>query len=118
MADPRIRQITIKTGVVKRIAKEKISYEKEVLIEEKRLETKTASGADEHEKNKQIEVINECRAMIPDTKNRCKRAINELREYLEKEKDLAENAEYKQAKVQLTEAEKVLNEDDTQQACA
>lgn len=29
MADPRIRQLRIKTGVVKRCCKEKISYEKE-----------------------------------------------------------------------------------------
>lgn len=27
--DPRIRQMTIKTGVVKRLAKEKVVYEKE-----------------------------------------------------------------------------------------
>ncbi len=37
MADPRIRQIKIKTGVVTRIAKEKQSYETETENEKTRL---------------------------------------------------------------------------------
>lgn len=36
--DPRIRQITIKTGVVKRLAKEKVSYEKEAQGNRNRIE--------------------------------------------------------------------------------
>lgn len=36
--DPRIRQITIKTGVVKRLAKEKLSYEKEAQTNRDRIE--------------------------------------------------------------------------------
>lgn len=37
MADPRLKQIRIKTGVVNRIAKEKQSYEKETETEKNRL---------------------------------------------------------------------------------
>lgn len=37
MADPRIKQIRIKTGVVNRIAKEKLSYIKETENEKARL---------------------------------------------------------------------------------
>lgn len=36
--DKRIRQITIKTGVVKRLGKEKISYEKEAQTNRDRIE--------------------------------------------------------------------------------
>ena len=37
MADPRLRQLRIKTGVVTRITKEKQSYEKETEQEKERL---------------------------------------------------------------------------------
>jgi tubulin-specific chaperone A len=37
MADPRLKQIRIKTGVVNRIAKEKQSYETETETEKNRL---------------------------------------------------------------------------------
>lgn len=43
--DPRIRQLTIKTGVVKRLAKEKTTYEKEAQTNRDRIERfKTVSA--------------------------------------------------------------------------
>uniref|UniRef100_T1H7F6 Tubulin-specific chaperone A n=1 Tax=Megaselia scalaris TaxID=36166 RepID=T1H7F6_MEGSC len=66
MADPRIKQITIKTGVVKRLAKEKTVYKKEVTNEQNRLEKFKAQGADSHVISKQEEVIQECLMMVPD----------------------------------------------------
>ena len=44
MADPRIRQIKIKTGVVTRIAKEKQSYEAETEHEKNRLKKLKETG--------------------------------------------------------------------------
>lgn len=44
MADPRLRQIKIKTGVVTRITKEKVSYEKETENEKRRLEKLKEAG--------------------------------------------------------------------------
>lgn len=38
MSDPRIRTLKIKTGVVKRLAKEKITYEKESLQQKERIQ--------------------------------------------------------------------------------
>lgn len=70
MADPRIRQLVIKTGVVKRLAKEKSVYEKEVLTEKARIEKFRGEGADDHVLRKQEEVIAECEMMIPDSKRR------------------------------------------------
>lgn len=70
MADPRIRQLVIKTGVVKRLAKEKTVYEKEEKTEKARLEKFKTEGADDHVLRKQDEVIQECQMMIPDSKRR------------------------------------------------
>ena len=38
MSDPRVRTIKIKTGVVKRLAKEKITYEKEAVLQRERVQ--------------------------------------------------------------------------------
>lgn len=66
MADPRIRQIFIKSGVVKRYAKEKQSYEKEAEREKSRLEKFKSENRDEHDLRKQQEVIQENLMMVPD----------------------------------------------------
>lgn len=66
MADPRLRQIFIKTGVVRRYAKEKISYEKEAVTEQKRIQKFRDENRDEHDIRKQEEVIQESLMMIPD----------------------------------------------------
>ena len=42
MADPRLKQIRIKTGVVNRIAKEKQSYDLTILCVDKRILAKTS----------------------------------------------------------------------------
>ena len=70
MADPRVRQIVIKTGVVKRYAKEKISYEKEAEKEKKRMEKFREEKRDEHDIKKQEEVIQESLMMVPDCQRR------------------------------------------------
>ena len=44
MADPRLKQIRIKTGVISRITKEKQSYEKETETEKERLLKLKAKG--------------------------------------------------------------------------
>lgn len=70
MADPRIRQITIKTGIVKRLTKEKIVYEKEAKSQENRVEKLRAAGDDEYMLKKQEEVLRECLMMVPDCQRR------------------------------------------------
>uniref|UniRef100_A0A6P7FWM7 Tubulin-specific chaperone A n=1 Tax=Diabrotica virgifera virgifera TaxID=50390 RepID=A0A6P7FWM7_DIAVI len=59
MADPRIRTIKIKTGVVRRLAKEKSFYEREVEAQKVRIEKYKADGKDEYDLRKQEEVLNE-----------------------------------------------------------
>ncbi|KAH8283862.1 hypothetical protein KR054_003765 [Drosophila jambulina] len=108
MADPRIRQLVIKTGVVKRLAKEKSVYEKEVLTEKARMEKFKGEGADDHVLRKQEEVIAECEMMIPDSKRRLQKEFEVLKKYLDDEQDLKETEEYTKASDVLTEAKTVL----------
>lgn len=110
MADQRIRQIKIKTGVCKRLTKEKVYYEKEVETENKRYEKLKSEGADEHTLKKQTEVIGESQQMIPDTMRKLTTAKDELEKLLTAESDLAEAAEYKDAEKIIEEANKVLAE--------
>lgn len=115
MADPRIRTIKIKTGVVKRTIKEKTSYEKEAKIEEQRNEKfKSEPEPDEHKIRKQNEVIEETYLMIPDTVRRLKKARDDLKNCLETESDLAETEECKEAKNYVEEANKVIEEHESQ----
>jgi tubulin-specific chaperone A len=70
MADPRIRQITIKTGVVKRLTKEKIVYEREAENQRNRIEKLKADNGEEHMIRKQEEVLQESLMMVPDCQRR------------------------------------------------
>ncbi|CAG2182114.1 unnamed protein product, partial [Oppiella nova] len=83
MSDPRLNQIRIKTGVLKRVAKEKTIYEREVETERKRLEDMRSQLKDEYELRKQEEVINECLIMVPDAITRIQQAFNDLNTVLQ-----------------------------------
>ena len=47
MADPRLKQIKIKTGVLKRVGKEKLSYRKEADQQKAKIEKMKEDGKDE-----------------------------------------------------------------------
>ncbi|XP_029300456.1 tubulin-specific chaperone A [Cottoperca gobio] len=98
MADPRIRQIKIKTGIVKRLAKEKISYQKEFTQQEEKVERMKLEAGCEYVLRKQVEVLQEARMMIPDCHRRLTVAHGDLQQLLEAEEDLGESEEYKEAK--------------------
>lgn len=70
MSDPRIRQIKIKTGVLKRLTKEKTVYEKEVGQQKQRIEKLRGEGKDEHVMRKEEEILQEALMMIPDSHRR------------------------------------------------
>ncbi|XP_056632963.1 tubulin-specific chaperone A isoform X2 [Diorhabda carinulata] len=103
MADPRIRTIKIKSGVVKRLAKEKIVYEREAEAQKVRIEKLKEQGKDEYELKKQDEVLNESLMMIPDCQRRLLVAYEDLKNILETEKDLEQTEDY-------IAAQKILNE--------
>uniref|UniRef100_A0A1I8JQC3 Tubulin-specific chaperone A n=1 Tax=Macrostomum lignano TaxID=282301 RepID=A0A1I8JQC3_9PLAT len=78
-ADPRVKKLKVQTGVVKRISKEKASYEKEADQLAKKVQDMEASKADEYVIKKQKECLEESRQMVPDTRNRLSKALEELR---------------------------------------
>ncbi|XP_077989117.1 tubulin-specific chaperone A-like [Glandiceps talaboti] len=102
-ADPRIRQLKIKTGVVKRLGKERSMYEKEVVDQQEKINKMEADGKDEYDIRKQKEVLQESKIMIPDCTRRLKTAHSELQTMLENEKELAETEEYKAAEAIVNE---------------
>lgn len=70
MADPRLKQIKIKAGVVKRCTKDLSSYRKEAETQKVHVEKLKTQGKDEHDVRKQEEVLQETLMMIPDSKRR------------------------------------------------
>ncbi|XP_066129719.1 tubulin-specific chaperone A isoform X2 [Saccopteryx bilineata] len=78
MADPRVRQIKIKTGVVKRLAKEKMMYEKEAKQQEEKIEKMKAEDDENYAIKKQAEILQESRMMIPDCQRRLEAAYADL----------------------------------------
>ncbi|XP_017294077.1 tubulin-specific chaperone A [Kryptolebias marmoratus] len=98
MADQTIRQIKIKTGIVKRLAKEEVAYKTEAKQQEEKIERLKAEGGDDYVIKKQMEVLQESRMMIPDCRRRLAIAHADLLQFLESEEELAESEEYKEAK--------------------
>lgn len=70
MADPRLRQITIKTGVLKRLTKEKSVCEKEIDLQKARIERLKAEDKDDHVMRKEDEILQETLMMVPDAHRR------------------------------------------------
>ncbi|XP_041666212.1 tubulin-specific chaperone A [Cheilinus undulatus] len=98
MADQRIRQIKIKTGIVKRLAKEEIAYKTEAKQQEEKIERLKAEEGDDYVIKKQMEVLQESKMMIPDCHRRLTMAHADLVQLLETEADLEETEEYKEAR--------------------
>ncbi|XP_022188641.1 tubulin-specific chaperone A [Nilaparvata lugens] len=94
MSDPRIKTIKIKTGVVKRLTKDKVMYEKEAEQQEAKIEKLKSKGEDEFNIRKQEEVLQETLMMVPSSQRRLQKAFEELSNIVESEKDLAEDPEY------------------------
>ncbi|XP_054613797.1 tubulin-specific chaperone A [Dunckerocampus dactyliophorus] len=101
MTDPRIRQIKIKTGVLKRLAKEEESYRTEAKQQEEKIEQLKAAAADSYLIKQHMEGLQETIMMIPDSRRRLTIAHADLLQLLEVEEELAESEEYQQAKNML-----------------
>lgn len=103
--DPkRIREIKIKSGVVKRLAKEKISYEQESEKLSQKISKMKADGGDEYTIKKQQELLEESKKMVPDCERRLITAWDELAKIMETEKDLKDTDEFKAAEIILNDA--------------
>ncbi|RIA84738.1 tubulin binding cofactor A [Glomus cerebriforme] len=90
---PTLRDLKIKSGVVKRLFNDERSYQKEVENQQKRIDKLISEGADEHDIAKQKEVLQESLNMIPDCQNRLKEAHKELQKCLENKDESWEGTE-------------------------
>ncbi|EFN88956.1 tubulin-specific chaperone A [Harpegnathos saltator] len=118
MSDPRVRTLKIKTGVVKRLAKEKVTYEKEAAQQRERIQKLKDQDKDGYDIRKQEEVLQESLMMVPDCQRRLVKAFEELKKILDTEQDLKELEDYIEAEKVLQEAEAQLpKEGDILQMC-
>ncbi|XP_069137838.1 tubulin-specific chaperone A-like [Argopecten irradians] len=109
IADPKMKQLKIKTGVVKRITKEKFMYEKESQKEADKVEKMKAEGKDEYDIRKQQEVQEESQQMVPETMGRLRKGLQDLEAHMKQvEGDLKETDEYKLAVTVCEEARKAM----------
>ncbi|CAD6186444.1 unnamed protein product [Caenorhabditis auriculariae] len=99
-----IKQVKIKTGVVKRLLKERVSYIKEAENETAKVQAMKAQASNEDEEyaaKKAEAVLQETRNMVGDAARRCATAAAELRKLLEEAKLDPESQEAKDAQEQL-----------------
>ncbi|CAM9683311.1 unnamed protein product [Scytosiphon promiscuus] len=104
MADTA-RQLRIKLGVCKRMVKEVTSYEEEAKENEAKVQKMRDDGKDAYDIRKQEEVLQESYMMIPDSKSRLAKVLEEMEGFL------AEHAETAGLPAdQLDEAKRLLAE--------
>ncbi|KAI1713507.1 tubulin binding cofactor A domain-containing protein [Ditylenchus destructor] len=79
-----LKDIQIKTGILKRYVKEYHYYEKEAQKQlDKMNAMKADSSVDEYSVKKYNEVLQETRSMLPITAGNVKKAVNELKQLME-----------------------------------
>eukprot|EP00903_Cladosiphon_okamuranus_P014537 g13484.t1 len=76
------RQLKIKLGVCKRMVKEVASYEAEAKENEARVQKMRDEGKDPYDIKKQEEVLQESYMMIPDSKSRLAKVLEEMESFL------------------------------------
>ncbi|CAG0888490.1 unnamed protein product [Darwinula stevensoni] len=101
--DPRLRAIRIKTGVAKRIAKERDSYVKEAEQHKAKLEKMKEEGKEDRDISHQEAMLQETLQVVPDCHKRLIDAYNDLKRIVESETDLSESEEYQAARDILNE---------------
>lgn len=117
MADTRLKQIKIKTGIVRRIAKESVCYEKEANDQRVLVQKLKDEGKEEYYIKKQEEVLQESLMMVPECQRRLVKAYEELQKVLKDENDLKETEEYTSAKKILEEAQPLLPNPELSNIC-
>eukprot|EP00752_Nemacystus_decipiens_P003388 g3135.t1 len=76
------RQLKIKLGVCKRMVKEVASYETEAKENEAKVQKMRDDGKDPYDIRKQEEVLQESYMMIPDSKSRLAKVLEEMQSFL------------------------------------
>ncbi|EFO90660.1 hypothetical protein GCK72_000784 [Caenorhabditis remanei] len=103
----QLKQLKIKTGVVKRLIKEHASYQKQVVKDEEKAEKLAADATNEDEEyvaKKAKEVVKETVTMVRDAHGRLQKAIVDLQTLISSGSFSDECAELAEAKTQLEAA--------------
>lgn len=100
-----LKDLTIKTSIVKRLVKEFSFYEKEAEKESAKLNNLKASGdMDDYVVKKQIEVLQDTQQMIPECLRRLTRSIDDLKKATAQyESALKDTPQYVAANKQIAE---------------
>ncbi|KAL0224302.1 hypothetical protein P9112_003692 [Eukaryota sp. TZLM1-RC] len=77
------RNLKIQTSVLRRIVRELDYYRAEVTQQESKIDSMRQTGSDDADINKQMEVLDESRQMIPDTLHRLESAWHNLNQCLD-----------------------------------
>ena len=85
-----LRQLRIKTGIVKRLSKDVVSYQAEADIQQVRLDKMTEEKRDEYDIKKMGQVVQESLMMIPHCLRKLKIATEDLKQFTNEQKDLIE----------------------------
>ncbi|KAK7604249.1 hypothetical protein V9T40_004522 [Parthenolecanium corni] len=100
------KNLKIKTGTLKRLTKEKVMYEQEVVTLQEKLKMYKDEGRDEYFIKKQTEVLKEASMMVPDTLRRLQKAYQDLKMNVEGATNVPQDSEiYGNASAALTNAE-------------
>ncbi|DBB07664.1 hypothetical protein WJX82_008294 [Trebouxia sp. C0006] len=102
------RQLKIKTGSVRRLAKEVVMYKKDEQTETDRVSRMKAAGGDPSDIKHAEQVLAEAAMMVPDTRQRLETALADLQQCLSQSSKVQESEEHQQAKQTASEAEAVL----------
>ncbi|WVQ80547.1 hypothetical protein IAT38_002652 [Cryptococcus sp. DSM 104549] len=107
-----VRQLKIKTGVVKRYHKEEAVYRDEVVSQKKIVEQYKAEGKDGADIRAAERVLKDSEMMVPKTRQALQdayQALEDLVGALASEEAVANTDEYRQASSQLQEVEAAWN---------
>jgi tubulin-specific chaperone A len=88
------RNLKIKTGIVRRTVKELESYQKEVALDQERIEKFKKTDRSEHSVKKQEQVLSETISMIPETRRRLNKALEGLEEIINQNVNLEQSEDW------------------------
>ncbi|KAG0719198.1 Tubulin-specific chaperone A [Chionoecetes opilio] len=97
MSENLVKQLRIKTGVLKRCCKELIMYQKEGVQLQEKIKKMQDEGQDVYYIKKQDQLLQETNTVIPDCQKRFNKAHHDLKTLVEEEKSVEESEEYKAA---------------------
>ncbi|PSC69684.1 Tubulin-folding cofactor A [Micractinium conductrix] len=102
MSEADRKSLKVRTGMVRRLAKELSMYEQEVATEQAKVAGLKERGADKHDIKYAENILAESTAMLPDTRQRLEEALQELQGLVEEfSGSLAGSAELTQAEEQV-----------------